>query len=106
VFSFTVIIKYKEKENKFSGPVPYVSEGVRKFCAEFGDFRWQKFNQHFEVLCAGKGKVPKNFLSPTLMEKSSYKHSNFDIALFCMIIKNRGRKFLNDKWGYRGFLCR
>jgi hypothetical protein len=79
VFSFTVMIKYKEKENMLSGPVPYVSEVMRQFCTGFVDFHRQKFNQHFGIVCASKGKVLRNSPNPTLMEKLVYKYFNFDI---------------------------
>jgi hypothetical protein len=63
---FFMMIKNKGKKNKFFEPVPYASEVMIKFCTGFGDFRQQKFNQHFEILCASKGKVPRNFSWPNI----------------------------------------
>jgi hypothetical protein len=82
----------ERKENEFLGPVPYVSKAVRKICADFGDSCRQKFNRRFEVLWASEGKVPRNFLRSIVMYKSTYQHSDFNVSLFSMAIKHRGKE--------------
>jgi hypothetical protein len=82
----------ERKENEFLGPVPYVSEAVRKICADFGDSCRQKFNRRFEVLWVSEGKAPRNFLRSIVMYKSTYQHSDFNVSLFSMAIKHRGKE--------------
>jgi hypothetical protein len=42
-------------------------------------------------------QVPRFFLIPTVMEIPTYTHSGFDVSMFYIIVKYRGRRYCIDK---------